>query len=182
MKSKPKTSCEAGNRFKVCMWGRWCSRGPPVFHQHCVFLRNLLAGWSLGRTRGGVPGPLGQQAKSPMCNNLWRSQANYLWHSGGTSLNGDLHIWEWKNLPGYLYFGRWKNQATPTYLICIKKKKKKHQQHCSLHLSFSHASLVLLVLSQPGLIGYTANTGTVVLCKVAHSQEAYVHKAVTVAD
>lgn len=104
MKSKPKTSCEAGNRFKVCMWGRWCSRAPPVSHQHRVFLRNLLSSFTaVGRT---VPGPLGQQAKSPMCNNLWRSQASYLWCSGGTPLNGDLHIWEWKNLPGYLYFGR----------------------------------------------------------------------------
>lgn len=90
-----------------------------------------------------------------------------------------MPVGEWKTLAGYLYFGRWKKGAAPTHLISIKKR---HRRHHRLHLSFSHASPVHLVPSQPGLIGYPATPGTAARGTVAHSQEVCVHKAVTAAD
>lgn len=171
----------------MCAWGRQYTQAPSLSHQVHRFLNDLVAsfsaicgevhgeskGKSLGITcagrKGEVPAPVERWTMGPHGNSLWRDHNSYLLCRAG---NGALR--------GHLLFIFW-SVTGPGHTYISHSCKKKHQQHCSLHLSFSHASPTLLVLSQPGLIGYTANTGTMVLCKVAHSQEAYVHKAVTVA-
>lgn len=48
----------------------------------------------------------------------------------------------------YILVGWRKGPCSPISLVL-----KRHWQHCSLHLSFSHTSLGHLVLCQPGFIG-----------------------------